>query len=377
MALFSLAWALLQAGFPGSREIVDTPLYQAYGNAVLDGRVPYRDFELEYPPGALPVFILPSLGEDGQYEDLFAGLMLLCGATAVALVAAALAALGASSRRLYGGVALAALAPLLLGPVVLTRFDFWPAALTVGSLVSLVAGRARVGLGLLAAGVAAKIYPLVLLPLALVYVWRRRGRSEALTALAVFALVLAAAFLPFALVAPDGLLESLERQARRPLQIESLGAAVLLAAHRLGLYDAVVVSSHGSQNLVGALPEALATAQTAVQAVAVAGVWLLFALRTPERERLVVASAAAVAALVAFGKVLSPQFLVWLVPLVPLATRRAGLVAAGILTAALVVTQLWFPSRYWDVVALLPVSWLVLLRDVLLVALACILVAAI
>ena len=303
--------------------------------------------------------------------------MLLCGAAAVALVAAALAALEASSRRLYGGVALAALAPLLLGPVVLTRFDLWPAVLTVGALAALLAGRDRIAFGLLAAAVAAKLYPLVLLPLALVYVSGRRGRTEAIAALAVFALVLAAAFLPFALVAPDGLLESLERQARRPLQIESLGAGILLAAHRLGLYDAEVVSSHGSQNLAGALPEALATGQTVVQAAVLAGVWLLFARETPERERLVVASAAAVAALVAFGKVLSPQFLVWLVPLAPLVAGRAGLVAAGVFASALVVTQLWFPSRYWDVVALRPAGWLVLLRDFLLVALACALAVAI
>jgi hypothetical protein len=34
-----------------------------------------------------------------------------------------------------------------------------------------------------------------------------------------------------------------------------------------------------------------------------------------------------------------------------------------------VATQAWFPSRYWDVVALDGVVWFVLVRDVLLVAL--------
>jgi hypothetical protein len=69
--------------------------------------------------------------------------------------------------------------------------------------------------------------------------------------------------------------------------------------------------------------------------------------------------------------VLSPQFLIWLVPLVPLVRGRRGLVASGILAAALVLTQLWFPSRYWrlalefDAAA----SWLVLARDLVLVAL--------
>ena len=43
------------------------------------------------------------------------------------------------------------------------------------------------------------------------------------------------------------------------------------------------------------------------------------------------------------------------------------------LLVVLVTTQLWFPFRYWDVVALEPVSWLVLVRNLLLVALYAIL----
>ena len=43
-------------------QIIDTPVYQEYGEAMAAGQVPYRDFGLEYPPGALPVFWLPTLG---------------------------------------------------------------------------------------------------------------------------------------------------------------------------------------------------------------------------------------------------------------------------------------------------------------------------
>ena len=39
-------------------------------------------------------------------------------------------------------------------------------------------------------------------------------------------------------------------------------------------------------------------------------------------------------------------------------------------------THLWFPSRYWDLVDLQPVGWLALVRNVLLVALAVVLVVA-
>jgi glycosyl transferase family 87 len=378
IALFSLAWALLHTGFYDDAAIVDTPVYQGYGDAMEAGRVPYRDFELEYPPGALPVFLLPSLaGGSEDYVAVFEALMLACGAAAVAFVPVALAAAGAAGRTIVAGTAAAALAPLLLGPLILSRFDLWPAALASVTLAALAAGRDRIGLGFLGAAVAAKLYPLVLVPLALLYVARRRGSREALACLGAFALVLLAIVGPFLLASPDGLVESVTRQTGRPLQIESLGAGVLLAADRLGLYEASVVSSHGSQNLAGPLPDALASVHTVVQALAVAAVWIAFARSQRTAAGLLVAAAAAVAAFVAFGKVLSPQFLVWLLPLVPLAFAGAGFATAVLFAGVLAVTHLWFPSRYWDIVALEPVAWLVVCRDVLLVALAVALVAAI
>jgi hypothetical protein len=68
--------------------------------------------------------------------------------------------------------------------------------------------------------------------------------------------------------------------------------------------------------------------------------------------------------------VISPQFLIWIAPVVPLVAGRRGLRASVLLAAALVTTQLWFPSRYWDLARELDglPSSLVLVRDLLLVA---------
>ena len=73
---------------------------------------------------------------------------------------------------------------------------------------------------------------------------------------------------------------------------------------------------------------------------------------------------------------LSPQFLIWLLPLVPLIGGRRGLVASGLLGAALVLTQLWFPYRYWDLALEFDpaASWLVFARNLVLVALTLVLV---
>jgi Glycosyltransferase family 87 len=370
--LLTISWALLHTGFWDRTQIVDTPTYQRYGQAVLDGQVPYRDFDLEYPPAALPVFVLPALAREDDYSSAFELLMWACAVAAIVALGLALAAVDASSPRLYAAIGFLALAPLALGTVILSRYDFWPGALAIGAVAAFVSRRERLGFGVLGLAVAAKIYPLVLLPLALVWA-ARRGTRELWIGLGCFVGVLALCFVPFFVLSAGGVAHSIGTQLGRPLQIESLGASLLLAAEQLGLYNATVESSHGSQNLAGSLPDTLAALLTAFQLVAVGMVWAVFAARDRGREGLLAGSAAAVAAFVALGKVLSPQFLIWLLPLVPAVAGLGGLAAGAVLLAALVTTQLWFPFRYWDVVALEPVGLLVVVRNVLLIALYAIL----
>jgi uncharacterized membrane protein len=377
LGLLTASWGALHLPPLDRAQIVDTPVYQEYGEAMAAGQVPYRDFDLEYPPGALPVFWLPTIGPAEHYRSIFELLMWTCAAAMLALVVRAAAARGASPPVLLAIAVAVGLFPLALGTVVLTRYDLWPAALTAAALAAVLTGREKLGLAVLGVAVAAKIYPLVLLPPVLIYLARRRGWREAALGLAAFAAALAAIVLPFVLVAPEGVVDSVQRQLGRPLQIESLASSVLLAGHRLGLYEATVVSSHGSQNLAGPLPDGLATAQTVLQAAALLAVWALFARGPATPDRLVAACAGSLVVFVAFGKVLSPQFLIWLVPVVPLVLGRAWLAAGAFLGAALVTTQLWFPTRYWDVVALEPAGWLVLVRNLLLLGLAAVLVAAI
>ena len=371
--LLTISWALLHTGFWSRTQIIDTPVYERYGEAILDGQVPYRDFDLEYPPAALPAFVLPALAQEDDYGSAFELVMWACAAAAVVALGIALAAVDASTARLFGAICFLALAPLALGTVILSRYDLWPAALTIAALAAFVARRERVGFGILGLAVAAKIYPLVLLPLALVWIAKRRGTRELWIGLGCFAGVLMLCFAPFLILSPGGVAHSIGTQLGRPLQLESLGASLLLAAEQLGLYDATVTSSHGSQNLAGSLPDAIASLQTAFQLVAVGVVWAVFAARDRGREGLLTAGAASVAAFIAFAKVLSPQFLIWLLPLVPAVAGAGGLAACTVLLVVLVTTQLWFPFRYWDVVALEPVSWLVLVRNLLLVALYAIL----
>ena len=69
-------------------------------------------------------------------------------------------------------------------------------------------------------------------------------------------------------------------------------------------------------------------------------IWIVFARRRhPDREAVLLAAAAAVAALVAFDRVLSPQYLIWLVPFVPLVRGARGFYASWRFFLALGLTQ--------------------------------------
>ncbi|HEY8723394.1 MAG TPA: hypothetical protein VIL92_05990, partial [Gaiellaceae bacterium] len=111
-----------------------------------------------------------------------------------------------------------------------------------------------------------------------------------------------------------------------------------------------------------------------LQVAALVALWIAFARGPATGDRLLRYSAASVCAFIAFGKVLSPQFLLWLIPLVPLVRGVRGLIATALLTAALILTQVWFPKHYWPYVSQFARADVVLVRNLVLVALLVILV---
>jgi len=173
--------------------------------------------------------------------------------------------------------------------------------------------------------------------------------------------------LPFLALSPHGLAQSFRAQAARALQVESLGGALLGVADRVGWYGAHVVHRTGhaiSYDLTGTLPRVVAGLSSFLQLLAVLLVVWLYRRGRDDPQRLAAAFAAAVAGFLAFTRFLSPQYLVWLVPLVVLLQPLEW----GLTAAALVLAQVWF-FHYRDVFALGGYIWLVALRDLLVVAL--------
>lgn len=365
--VFALACAPPWVGLFGGRGIGDMYLYRMYGHRMQDGLIPYRDSYFDWPPGSIPPVLWPAL-PPGSYYEWFHAFAYVYGACAIAAVAVSLVLLGVRGVRLYAAVGAVAALPFALGAISINSLDYWPALFTAAGLAALVAGRSRLAFGLLGFGIVAKIYPIVILPVALIWVWRREGRREALRALAWAAGVVVVVAAPFAVLGHGGLGYSTYTQFTRGLQMESLGASILMALHHLGVMHVhVVVGRPYSLDIAGTAATVTASVFTLVLVAALLTVYAAYAAGRDEARRLLTAAAAAVTGYVAFNRVLSPQYLVWLFPLVPLVAGAPGVAATLLLFGACALTMTWFPDRFWHLVHVSPVSWFALARNVLLV----------
>ena len=270
-----------------------------------------RHLPPEYPPLALLPFSVTLLpGPDYGVVFVAAMALLFC---AGAIVVARL-----TSRRVAAAYAFYL---LLAGPwIVLGRFDLVPSLAVFVAVVAAVRGRWWTAYALLAAGVLLKLYPLFLLPLFLIEQWRQ-ARPRDLNAIAraaiapgVFgALVLAVAGAA-ALADPGGWLGPIRYALSRPVQVESLPSTVLwlLSGFRA---PSGVVHSFSSVNVVAA---GAGIVETTAFVVLVAGIVAVSARLAAGALSLPRACLACLLLVVLTSRVLSPQYLVWLLPLVAL-----------------------------------------------------------
>jgi hypothetical protein len=301
---------------------------------------PYQDFVVEYPPGfflwTLPLALLTS---DGDTYSLLFGVWMGLLLTAAIILCRRLAPPAERDRL----PALAAAAALAIGFVVTHRYDAVVSLLLCLACSATVSRRPILGGTAFGLSVATKIVPVVVAPviaIALIRAGRfRELRIQAASALLAGGAVVAGAL---ALWGP-GFLDVGRYHAQRPFQIESTWAG-LLGLLRLVSADSLhYVHSHGSSNVEGRFVPFLAPLATPLLAAALvfvyARAWMQLG-RTAGPRPLVAAVSAAMAVFMVFGKVFSPQYLVWLIPLGLVASRER---TRTLLLVVLGLTQLLFP----------------------------------
>jgi hypothetical protein len=369
LALLAAGWAAILWVPPFSDDSVsDLFVYRTFAEPVLAGELPYREVFLEYPPLAAPAIALPGVLGTGEaaFRLAYAGWTFLLAAAVVLLCGALAARTGGRPGR---AMLAAAAAPLLCGAVIRTHFDLAPVALTLLALLLVVAQRPRLGLAVLGLGVMTKGFPLVAAPALLAWLAACHGRRMALEAAAALAATVAGIGLAGLAISPAEAVDALTYQLDRPVQVQSTPAGVLYALDGLGLGEAERVASHRADGLVHAAADAVSAFAVGLLFAVVALFTVLAAARPPDARAPVLAALGAVAAFACLGKILSPQFLAWVVPLGALALAWRLHALAALVALAAVLTQVEFPALYFDLLARDPaVIAVVCLRDAALLA---------
>lgn len=282
---------------------------------------PFHTLPLEYPILSLVPFTLTLLAPLQWDQVVFAVCM--------ALVAAGLFwYLGRVGPR---GAAPAFAIYLVLGAFATSasRFDLVPAAFTLFCLVAAVRGRFAKAYLFLAVATMLKLYPLpLLLPLFVaeqraetgpLFHWRR------LKGVGVFAATCAGLFLISLLISVRGALSPLDYFSGRPVQIESLPASIMWVFSFWG-FPMCSAFQFGSLNVYdrvngvctsGQAPGPMTSFLSPLFLVLmVAGVaWVVW---SQWRGKVTVQQAfiGVMLVIIATGKVFSPQYFIWLAPLV-------------------------------------------------------------
>jgi len=348
----------------------DLPVYFDAARAWLSGQTPYSEVRFEYPPYALFAFAPAALVSSTLREFQVAfGLELL------AVDAAIRAALLWAARARRGWWAYA---PFLSYAVVAQlqafwlykRFDLLPAGLTLATVLFLSGGATGRAGAALVVGIGTKVYPVVLVPLALVHARRSGGLRRFLVAAGLAALPLAA----LALVWP--LQRAVGFHSGRGLQVESLWASVLwLLRSWSGVQWVHASASYEVQR--GLAPAVLGVA-VVVWALGTA-LAVLLSLRPvdgpgpgPVAERALLP----LLALVALGPVASPQYALWISAVAALLVEPARWRLAAAPLAAAVLTRVTYPAPGYQTGLSTALTSVLVLRNLLLVAGLCALVLA-
>ncbi|MEU9995830.1 glycosyltransferase family 87 protein [Streptomyces sp. NPDC050848] len=310
-------------------------LYPRWAEQLAGGSYPVGDVTWQYPPGAGLLFLSPSFL---PFLDYFAAFLVLT-LVADAVVTVALARPG---RGLAGAWMWTAGLPLLLN-LPHGRFDIQVTALAV---LALLAGRRspRLGGALAAVGALIKVWPL----LTLVGLERGRTTKDAW----VSAAAAAAALLTVLAVAFRHSFDFLQQQGARGVQIESLGGTVLSLMRAAGL-PIWVETRYGALEFAG--EHVASVAQLSLMLTAAAFGWLMLWRGRASRWTEATPFDAALTAVLLFtvtSRVISPQYMVWLLGLgaVCLTSRHTTQrPVAWVLLAATAVTALAFPTYYLEV----------------------------
>lgn len=329
----------------------DLSLYYKSSLYLMEGKLPYRDFELEYPPFALVAFTIPrifTLGLTNNYY-IYAFFFLLenivFSTINMLLMLRLMSAY--SQRQKIIALAFYTMFTFCIAPVMLWRYDLFPTVLTV-LVVSVISTRPTLAGISLGFGIAAKLYPIILLPIFTVYYLANKAHRALLNLWAGTICAVSLILLPFFIATHERLFSFLSYHKARGLQIESFFAGIIAFWHKWGLIEAKTVASYGSRDIVSPLNDTVLHLLPWLFIV-VYSVMLINCFYRFRQERftselvksnsLIIYTMLALLIFIITNKVFSPQYIVWIIPLAALLNlRQAFLMLAVCITTYIMLS---------------------------------------
>jgi hypothetical protein len=308
---------------------------------------PYTDFTVEYPPGAIAYFVLlralfPDLQAFAAAHYTAMGVCLL-----VTMVAARRAAqdLDVSSWAPALSWVTALSFVVLLGGLSIMGFDALSTALVALGLLAATRGHLISAGSLIGLAASVKLWPLFILPFLFT---SQSGRIRALFVLvssAVVAFLVAHSWAHAFGTQWRDMFSYLEFASLRPIQEES---ALAFMARLLDAGSPVTAWSYGSVELVSpVLPFPTSLAVVAFLAFAAGSALYVNVLRTegPSWDGIMAWPLAVVAFLLLSSKVFSPEYILWLMPLVMVLSFWTQLVALPLCILMFLGMKLFFIAQ--------------------------------
>ncbi|MGQ9467138.1 MAG: glycosyltransferase 87 family protein [Anaerolineae bacterium] len=376
LSLGAIALATIPSAF--HFHALDLLIYHDSSLAVLQGEWPYRESPMVYPPLALVPFALPHLlaGAVGFSLDLEAygrlwPMVNILLSTGIALMLVKAAAISDPPRSAWTVLYLYTVSVIISGPILLWYYDLFPALLTFGALLAVLADRPALAGLCLGSGIAAKLYPAVLLPVLILFYQAGKQGKKILPLLLTTSAAAVIPFLPFAVFRQQGLASFWGYHFRRGLEMESLYAGLIALLHHWGLVSARPVLQYGTWDLVSPLSDAALQVQPFLFLIAYGGtLWVCWRRFRQERQTDALVACLLVSLLVFIitNKVFSPQYVLWFLPFGAFLRWKSLSLFLFLLILILTVAGFPFMFDHLTTMALIPIL-VVNLRNALMVIL--------
>jgi hypothetical protein len=330
MAILLISYGFLLWQRKATSPPADMKLYFSVSTQLSEGKIPYRDFTVEYPPLALLPLVIPQLVAAGVTLDYRAYSLLYLLETFLLLLLIAFTLLQvarfwpdlSSPWRL---LAIYLLLVILSKDFVFWRYDLFPAWLTLLALLAVLKKQpllAGVWIGL---AIMAKLYPVILVPILLVYYLAGQQYRASVRVMAGTGLAVGLVLMPVVFLSGNQVFSFLTYHQLRGLQIESVAGGLVMLGNVTDLsrvstefnYGAFHLKANGIAPVLKALPGLFLVALSGLLALC----WFRF--RREYRHTGAVSAdsllrflLAALLVFISTNKVFSPQYLIWLLPFV-------------------------------------------------------------